>query len=217
MIDLTAARQTLLLEIGRTVKDRNVLASMAEVPREHFVRPDREHMAYEDIPLPIGDGQTISQPLIVAMMTEALGLKGEETVLEIGTGSGYQAAILSHLARRVVSVERHATLAQRAAQRLQELGVSNVVVHPAEGMLGWPPEAPYDAIIVTAAAPRVPQALLDQLCDGGRIVIPVGLRDQQNLLVVTKLGERIARGSLGGCRFVPLIGDEAWPEDDSQA
>ena len=210
---LESARQRLLAELGRTIKDPRVMEAMDRVPRERFVPPARRAQAYEDIPLPIGEGQTISQPLIVALMTEALKLTGNETVLEVGTGSGYQAAVLSHLAARVVSVERFPSLAERAVGRLEGLGIENVEVHVTEDGLGWPAGAPYDAIIVTAAAPYVPQPLLDQMKEAGRIVIPVGGRDHQDLLVVTRRGEGIGRRSLGGCRFVPLVGKEAWPPE----
>ena len=213
MTELEEGRRRLLTSLRTSITDERVLRAMERVPRERFVPPEHRDMAYEDIPLPIGAGQTISQPFIVALMTEALGLTGTEKVLEIGTGSGYQAAILGCLAGKVVTVERFPDLAEGAAEKLRELGLLNVDVHVARESLGWPEEAPYDAIIVTAAAPRVPQSLLDQLKDGGRLVIPVGTRWDQELLVVTKRAECITRTSLGGCRFVPLIGSEAWPED----
>ncbi|MBI2887496.1 MAG: protein-L-isoaspartate(D-aspartate) O-methyltransferase [Chloroflexi bacterium] len=212
MTNLAEARQRLLEELGRSIRDQRVLEAMARVPRERFVPPGYQEMAYEDVPLPIGEGQTISQPFIVALMTQALRLSGAQRVLEVGTGSGYQAAILGHLARQVVTVERYADLADAARARLGELGIANVEVQVAGAKLGWPAGAPYDAIIVTAAAPAVPQGLLDQLKNGGIMVIPVGPRDHQDLLVVTKHGDRIGRRSLGGCRFVPLVGEEAWLE-----
>ncbi len=211
MPTLEERRQRLLDQLRRTIKDQRVVDAMERVPRERFVSEDQAGHAYDDNPLPIGEGQTISQPLIVAMMTEALALTGEERVLEVGTGSGYQAAVLASLARQVVTVERFQNLAEAAKQRLKDL--PNVRVEVAkEGVLGWPDSAPYEAVIVTAAAPYVPQMLLDQVVDGGRIIIPVGPRDQQELLLVTKRGEGIQRKSLGGCRFVPLIGSQAWPE-----
>ena len=213
MTEMEEGRRRLLASLRTSITDERVLRAMERVPRERFVPPEHRDMAYEDIPLPIGAGQTISQPFIVALMTEALGLTGTEKVLEIGTGSGYQAAILGCLAGKVVTVERFPDLAEGAAEKLRELGLLNVDVHVARESLGWPEEAPYDAIIVTAAAPRVPQSLLDQLTDGGRLVIPVGTRWDQELLVVTKRADCITRTSLGGCRFVPLIGSEAWPED----
>lgn len=215
MPSLDAARRKLLDDIRRTIHDPRVLQAIEQVPRERFVPPEVVNQAYDDSPLPIGEGQTISQPLIVAMMTEAMALTGDERVLEVGTGSGYQAAVLAHLAREVVTVERFPRLAEAARDLLASLGLDNVSIQvSADGPIGWPQDAPYDAVIVTAAAPYVPQALLDQVKDGGRIVIPVGPRDHQELLVVTRRGEGIARRSLGGCRFVPLIGSQAWPPED---
>ena len=185
---------------------------MNRVPRELFVPPTSRHLAYEDIPLPIEMGQTISQPFIVALMTEALELKGTERVLEVGTGSGYQAAILAELAYWVISVERHPRLIEAARQILDRLGYNNIEIHLADENLGWRAAAPYDRIIVTAGAPRVPQELLDQLVDGGRLVIPVGSRYEQQLLKITKQGGRTTTQDLGGCRFVPLIAEGAWEE-----
>jgi protein-L-isoaspartate(D-aspartate) O-methyltransferase len=209
-------RDLLLAELRQEVKDERVLWAISQVPRERFVPPELASHAYENRPLPIGHGQTISQPLIVAIMTSALALRGQERVLEVGTGSGYQAALLSLLAREVVSVERVPELAHKAAQRLRELGYHNVRVYVARpDVLGWPDEAPYDAIIVTAAAPRVPQSLLDQLAPGGRMVIPVGGRDLQELVLVEKVKKGWKRRDLGPCRFVPLIGPEAWPPEEA--
>jgi len=185
---------------------------MDRVPRELFVPPTSRHLAYEDTPLPIEMGQTISQPFIVALMTEALELKGTERVLEVGTGSGYQAAILAELAYWVISVERHPALVQAARQILNRLGYKNIEIHLVNEDLGWRRAAPYDGIIVTAGAPRVPQELLDQLVDGGRLVIPVGSRYEQQLLKVTRKGGRPRTQDLGGCRFVPLIAKGAWEE-----
>jgi protein-L-isoaspartate(D-aspartate) O-methyltransferase len=183
---------------------------MSRVPREFFVPPDSYYSAYEDMPLSIGFGQTISQPFIVALMTQALELKGDERVLELGTGSGYQAAILAELAKWVVSVERVSPLAELARQVLEKLGYVNIEIHVAGKTLGWPAGAPYDAIIVTAGAPRIPNALLEQLNFGGRLVIPVGSRWEQDLLRVTRRKKRNFIESLGGCRFVPLIGEGVW-------
>jgi protein-L-isoaspartate(D-aspartate) O-methyltransferase len=185
---------------------------MAHVPRELFVSPDYYYAAYEDMPLGIGFGQTISQPFIVALMTRALKLKGDEKVLELGTGSGYQTAILAELAKRVVSIERIPQLAESARRVLSQLGYKNVEIHTASESLGWPAGAPYDAIIVTAGAPHVPEALLEQLALSGRLVIPVGSRWEQDLLKVTKRKRKNLVKSLGGCRFVPLIGPGAWEE-----
>ena len=171
------ARRRMVAFIAATVSDARVMAALEQVPRERFVPPGFEDAAYDDGPLPIGAGQTISQPLIAAVMTEALALAGGETVLEVGTGSGYQAAILSLLAARVVTVERVPELARSAAARLVALGYRNVEVHEAGGgILGWPDGAPYDGIIVTAAGPQVPPSLLAQLGPGGRLVMPVGDR-----------------------------------------
>jgi protein-L-isoaspartate(D-aspartate) O-methyltransferase len=186
---------------------------MGRVPRELFVSSSYQKAAYEDRPLPIDSGQTISQPLIVAMMIEALELSGTEKVLEIGTGSGYQAAILAELAQLVVTVERHAKLAEKARRALDKLGYENIEVHLSERILGWPQRAPYDAIIVAAGAPKIPQELLNQLADGGRMVIPVGSRHEQDLLKVTKRYHEIFTRNLGPCRWVPLIGDEAWSSE----
>ena len=214
-MDFAAARESLIAAIRHEIRDGRVLAAMSRVPRERFLPPDLHRYAYDDRPLPIGHGQTISQPLMVAIMTEVLRLKGHEKVLELGTGSGYQAAILAELAEQVITVERVAALAESAAQRLRELGYDNVAVRLSEeGTLGWPTEAPYDAILVTAGAPRVPQGLVEQLDIGGRLVIPVGKRYVQQLLSVQreKQGTRVTRH--GQCRFVPLIGDDAWPEEE---
>lgn len=201
-----------MAEIAEQVTDERVLQAFREVPREEFVAPDQRRFAYENRPLPIGYSQTISQPLIVAMMTQALLLTGDEKVLEVGTGSGYQAAILSKLAREVVSVERVPELARTATEVLSRLGYSNVEVHATEKGLGWPEGGPYDAIIVTAAAPDVPFELLNQMAEGGRLVIPVGPRDLQELVRIVKTPEGAKRHNLGPCRFVPLLGESAWPE-----
>jgi len=209
--DFKAARGRLLAELARNVKDVRVLEAMGRIPRERFVPEEAAYAAYENHPLPIGYGQTISQPLIVALMTEALMLRGDEKVLEVGTGSGYQTALLSSLAEKVVTVERVQPLAVRAKEVLAELGYDNVEVHAVEQVLGWPDGAPYDAIIVTAAAPEVPLTLLEQLSLGGRLVIPVGSRDLQELVRIIKTPEGALRHNLGPCRFVPLVGRAAWP------
>lgn len=211
--EFVAARLKLVEQLRREVKDERVLAAMARVPREMFVASTHWHVAYEDRPLAIGAGQTISQPLIVAMMTEALDLKGDETVLEVGTGSGYQAAILAELAKWVVTVERLQELADKARETLQKLGYTNVEVHLAEPVLGWRQKAPYDAIIVAAGAPKVPQELVDQLTQGGRLVIPVGSRWEQSLLKVIRQDHETVVRDLGPCRWVPLVGEGAWAED----
>jgi protein-L-isoaspartate(D-aspartate) O-methyltransferase len=210
--DLERAREDLLRYLDREIIDKRVVEAMKRVRREAFVPPEQYQAAYDDRPLGIGFGQTISQPFIVALMVQALELKQGEQVLELGTGSGYEAAILAELAQKVVTVEAVPELAQSAKQVLDRLGYSNIEVHVADKTLGWPAVAPYDAIVVSAGAPSVPQVLLDQLAWGGRLVIPVGSRWQQDLLKVTRLrkGNRIE--NLGGCYFVPLIGEGAWPE-----
>ncbi|HEY49602.1 MAG TPA: protein-L-isoaspartate(D-aspartate) O-methyltransferase [Dehalococcoidia bacterium] len=212
-MDMDAARARMVQNLKREVRDKKVLEVMGRIPREMFVPPSSQNAAYENVPLPIDLKQTISQPLIVAIMTEALELKGTERVLEVGTGSGYQAAILCELAWRVVTVERHRKLAEGAQKVLKQLGYKNVEVHLAEKTLGWREGAPYDAIIVTAGAPSVPQELIDQLDVGGRLVIPVGSPFAQDLIKVVKRKEGPVSTNLGPCRFVPLIGDGGWRED----
>ncbi len=209
-MDYEAARATLIQRLRSEISDECVLSAMSRVPRELFVPQDEKRLAYENRPLHIGYGQTISQPLIIAMMTSALELNGSEKVLEIGTGSGYQAAILAETARLVISVERLPELAEKAKNLLQRLGYSNVKVRLAEPELGWQPEAPYDAILVTAGAPQIPDSLLAQLKTGGRMVIPVGSRYEQKLYRITKQKEGNLIQDLGGCRFVSLIGEDAW-------
>jgi protein-L-isoaspartate(D-aspartate) O-methyltransferase len=215
-MDFAAARRALVEGLRQEIRDERVLEAMKRVPRENFVPEQYQRYAYDDRPLPIGHSQTISQPLMVAMMTEVLGLRGEEKVLEVGTGSGYQAAILAELAREVVTVERMAALAEDAAQRLRELGYRNVAVHVNEMGLGWPQAAPYDAILVTAGAPRIPQPLVDQLSMGGRLVIPVGGRRVQQLLKVIRQPQGTTATRHGQCRFVPLVGEGAWSGEENQ-
>jgi len=212
-MDFEEARARLVEHLSTEIRDERVLAAMAHVPRERFVPPAEQHLAYEDRPLPIDFGQTISQPFIIALMTEELELTGNEKVLEVGTGSGYQAAILAELARLVITTERLPALAESARSVLDSLGYTNVVVHLAEETLGWQREAPYDAIIVTAGAPRVPADLLAQLAIGGRLVIPVGSRYVQELYKITKRRKKNLVENLGGCRFVSLIGKDAWEEE----
>ena len=209
-MDFAAARARLVAQLGQRIKDERVIKAMARVPRECFVPLEGQHMAYEDTALPIGFDQTISQPYIVAVMTEALGLNGTQRVLEVGTGSGYQAAILAGLAQSVITTERIVALAERARTVLAGLGYRNVEVHMAGEILGWPEEAPYDAILVAAGAPCMPSELLVQLAIGGRLVIPVGSRYEQELCKVTKQRRRNVIENLGGCYFVPLIGKGAW-------
>lgn len=194
----------------RKISDERVLAAIGHVPRERFVCEELVPQAYADRALPIDCEQTISQPYIVALMTEALDLSGDESVLEIGTGSGYQTAILCELAREVTSIERHAGLARTAAQQLQTLGYPNVRVYEGDGTLGCPQHAPYDRILVTAGGPHIPPALFEQLAEGGILVMPVGGTDSQSLRKVIKVNGQAHMTDLGGCRFVRLIGEEGW-------
>lgn len=196
--------------IPRGVNDLRVIDAMRKVPRHLFVDESLRDKAYGDYALPIGEGQTISQPYMVAVMTEALGLKGEEKVLEVGTGSGYQTAILAELSKDVYSIERVASLAVRAEKLLRDLGYSNVFIKVANGTLGWKEEGPFDGIIVTAGAPDVPSTLVEQLKDGGRLIIPVGSRYSQMLTKVEKVKGEIVSTSLFPCVFVPLIGEYGW-------
>jgi protein-L-isoaspartate(D-aspartate) O-methyltransferase len=212
MIDFNAARASLIAKLSSEIGDKRVLAAMSRLPREKFVPPESRPMAYEDRPLPIGCEQTISQPYIIALMTSALELTGSEKVLEIGTGSGYQTAILAELARRVVTVERIPALAESARQVLDGLGYKNIEIHIAGETLGWKDSAPYDAILVTAGAPGLPEELLAQLAYRGRMVIPVGSRYIQELCRIIKRKDRNVVQKLGGCRFVSLIGKNAWEE-----
>ena len=198
--------------IRRGIVDERVLEAMRRVPRHLFVPEHLRHLAYRDSPLPIGEGQTISQPYIVALMTQALELKGSEKVLEIGTGSGYQAAILSLLAREVYTVERILSLARRAERILARLGYTNVRVKVGDGSLGWPEHAPYEAIIVTAATEQVPPPLREQLADGGRLVAPVGGRWSQTLIRLRRRGDQFVREHLTAVVFVPLVGEYGWRE-----
>ncbi|MBN1857799.1 protein-L-isoaspartate(D-aspartate) O-methyltransferase [Candidatus Bipolaricaulota bacterium] len=200
------------------IESERVLAAIARIPRERFIPTALSSQAYYDEPLPIGLGQTVSQPTIVAQMTEALELTGTETVLEIGTGSGYQTAVLACLCAKVISIERHEALSREAAARLEDLGVRNAFLHVADGTLGWPAEAPYDAILATGSLPDVPEALLSQLAiNGGILVGPVGSRALQHLVAVRRSGVGYTRRTLGGCRFVPLIGKAGWDDEESGA
>ena len=212
-MDFEAERARLIEHLSTEIKDKRVLEVMSRVPRERFVPPENQHLAYEDSPLPIGLDQTISQPFIIALMTEALELSGSEKVLEVGTGSGYQTAILAESARLVITTERLPTLAERARSVLDSLGYTNIEVHLAEETLGWQSEAPYDAIMVTAGAPRVPVDLLAQLAIGGRMIIPIGSRYVQELYKITKRKKKNIFQNLGSCRFVSLISKDAWEEE----
>lgn len=211
--DLAIARRRMVERhvLPRGIKDPRVIDALLRVPRHLFVPEALQNQAYGDYPLPIGNKQTISQPYMVAAMTEALQLTGSETVLEIGTGSGYQTAILAMLARRVFTLERIGELARQARRVLDQLGFATVNLRVTDGTLGWEEKAPFDAILVTAGAPEVPQTYVEQLAPGGRLVIPVGDRETQTLCRITKTPEgRLLRKDLFACRFVPLIGQEGW-------
>jgi len=208
-------RQRMVREqlVSRGIYDPAVLEVMGQVPRHLFVDQGLAVTAYKDHPLPIGYGQTISQPYIVALMTQELRLTGSESVLEIGTGCGYQTAILAGLARRVCTVERLRSLSLQAREVLAELRIDNVLFRVGDGTLGWPAMAPFDAIIVTAAAPSLPESLVEQLADGGRMVIPVGSRGMQSLTVIEKDGGNLRQRVVEMVRFVSLVGEEGWEEE----
>ena len=195
---------------ARGIHDPRVLDAMLRMPRQQFVDEPYRGEAYDDHPLPIGEDQTISQPFIIAISLQVLGLEGTESVLEIGTGSGYQTALLALLARQVYSIERHRSLAENAATTLARLGLGNVTLEVGDGSRGWPEYAPYDAILVSAAAPKLPESLVQQLAEGGRMVIPVGPPHSQVLQLVRKREGKAVVESLEACRFVPLIGAEAY-------
>src|SRR5271157_3260250 len=196
--------------LSRGISDPRVLTAMGKVPREQFIAGEDFRDAYGDHPLPIGAGQTVSQPYIVAAMVEALELRPQDRVLEVGTGTGYEAAILGELAAEVWTIERHQELSDKAREILARLGYTNVHVVQGDGSLGLPPQAPFDKILVAAAAPRIPESLVAQLVDGGRLVVPVGDRYEQQVHVVRKLGDEIAVTMHDLCRFVPLVGQEGW-------
>jgi protein-L-isoaspartate(D-aspartate) O-methyltransferase len=212
-MDFEVARAKLIDQLAAEIQDKRVLSAMSRVPRELFVPPELAHMAYADAPLPIGLNQTISQPYIVAMMTENLELAGSEKVLELGTGSGYQTAILAELAQQVVTTERLSVLMEKARAILKQLGYKNIEMHLVEDTLGWKAGAPYDAIIATAGAPRLPQELVTQLAFEGRMVIPIGSRYDQELYKVIRHEKGNELINLGGCRFVSLISRDAWGEE----
>jgi protein-L-isoaspartate(D-aspartate) O-methyltransferase len=214
-IDLIHAKRILFKNLSNAVDSKSVIEAMEMVPRDRFVPPESRHLAYMDIALAIGEGQTISQPYMVAIMTKALGLRDTDRVLEVGTGSGYQAAVLSLLTPngKVVTVELITSLAKRAETLLAELGYANVEVREAGPTLGCPSLGPFDAIIVAAAAPRLSESLIGQMAVGGRMVAPVGTRKNQELIQVLRTGEGLSIQALGRCRFVPLIGEEAFPKD----
>ncbi|HSX79992.1 MAG TPA: protein-L-isoaspartate(D-aspartate) O-methyltransferase [Candidatus Saccharimonadia bacterium] len=212
--DYTAERRVMIRAQlqRRGITDTRVLQAMREVPRHAFVPPEWRHEAYSDRPLPIADDQTISQPYMVAIMTQSLALQGHERVLEVGAGSGYQAAVLSRLAAQVYSIEYFPNLAETARAVLQRLGYTNVQVMTGDGGLGLPAHAPYHGILVAAAAPHVPQSLLGQLAEGGRLAIPVGRVASQELLIITRHGDDYPQARSVPCRFVPLLGQEGWAE-----
>lgn len=209
------ARQNMLdtQVIARGISQKDVLYAMHIVPRHLFVEEALHSQAYNDYPLPIGEKQTISQPYMVALMSESLGLTGSERVLEIGTGSGYQAAVLSLLAEKVYTIERISLIAARARKVLDSLHCSNVIFRVADGTTGWPHEAPFDAILAAAGSPQIPQAYIDQLTVGGRLVMPIGDEEVQTLIKVTKTEDGIRKEVLGGCKFVKLIGKHGWQAD----
>ena len=201
---------------SRGVADERILQAMCHVPRHRFVPPDYQDQAYDDHPLPIGSGQTISQPYIVAFMTEQLALKGDDKVLEVGTGSGYQAAVLARLVRQVHTIERVAELAEKAEIIFKELNLTNIKVHVGDGSLGWVLDSPYQAILVTAAAPACPPALLEQLDLGGRMIIPVGERFHQTLEIWQRDEHGLQCRDVLPVMFVPLKGEQGWNPDDPQ-
>lgn len=213
MINYQAAREELVLSLEKKgIRDPRVLTAIREIKRHLFVPNPLRHRAYEDSPLSIGEGQTISQPYMVARMTELLELAGEEKILEIGTGSGYQAAVLSRLAGKVFTVERIAALARDAEERFEKQGLGNIIQRVGDGSLGWRQFAPFDRIIVTAAAPEVPKSLSSQLADGGWMIVPTGPRRVQDLKKVRRVGDEFEITSHGGCVFVPLLGSDGWKE-----
>jgi protein-L-isoaspartate(D-aspartate) O-methyltransferase len=212
--DYRLARERMVKKqlIPRGITDKKVLAAMGKIQRHLFMEEALVGEAYNDHPLPIGHKQTISQPYIVALMTQALELTGNEKTLEIGTGSGYQTAVLAELSSRVYTIERIRVLMERARHMLQELGYTNVLFKSYDGTLGWEEYSPYDAIIITAGAPAVPEPLLEQLADGGRMIVPVGDKFTQELIRITRRKDSFDKKSLGGCRFVDLIGAHGWKE-----
>jgi protein-L-isoaspartate(D-aspartate) O-methyltransferase len=215
MTERFAAERERMVErqlVRRGIADERVLAAFRHVPREAFVPADLADYAYDDNPLPIGEGQTISQPYVVALMAEAAKISPDARVLEVGAGSGYAAAILGQIAKEVVTIERHASLAENARRTLTELGYTNVTVIHGDGSLGVPERAPYDAILVAAGAPAPPGSLKQQLGEGGRLVIPVSVDSHQDLKVITRRGDSFEEENLGAVRFVPLLGEEGWGE-----
>ena len=212
MIHYRLAREEMVKHqlIRRDITDPMVLQAMRKVPRHKFVPQALRNRAYDDGPLPIGHGQTISQPYIVAYMTQCLQMTGSERVLEVGTGSGYQAAVLAEIADKVYTIERNLALSVEARKVLDELEYSNIVMRTGDGSIGWNQYAPYDRIMVTAGSPQVPESLVKQLADNGRMVIPVGDKYCQDLVIIIRHGDNIEETKAGGCVFVPLVGREGW-------
>ena len=200
--------------LGRGIKDLSVMEVLSRVPRHLFVNSSLQHRAYGDCPLPIGENQTISQPYIVALMTQVLDLKGGERVLEIGTGSGYQTAILAELASHVFTNERVKPLVKKTKELLEGLKYKNIVFKTFDGTYGWRDQSPFDAILISAATPSIPKSLIEQLADKGRLVAPVGERESQDLIVLNKNGNKVMERKIGSCKFVPLIGKFAWSEEE---
>lgn len=200
--------------LGRGIKDLSVMEVLSRVPRHLFVNSSLQHRAYGDCPLPIGENQTISQPYIVALMTQVLDLKGGERVLEIGTGSGYQTAILAELASHVFTIERVKPLVKKTKELLEGLKYKNIVFKTFDGTYGWRDQSPFDAILISAATPSIPKSLIEQLADKGRLVAPVGERESQDLIVLNKNGNKVMEREIGSCKFVPLIGKFAWSEEE---
>ncbi len=200
--------------LGRGIKDLSVMEALSRVPRHLFVNSSLQHRAYGDCPLPIGENQTISQPYIVALMTQVLDLKGKERVLEIGTGSGYQTAVLAELASQIFTIERVKPLVKKTKELLEGLKYKNIVFKTFDGTYGWRDQSPFDAILISAATPSIPKSLIEQLADKGRLVAPVGERESQDLVVLNKNGNRVMERKIGSCKFVPLIGKFAWSEEE---
>ena len=203
--------------VNRGVKDLRIMEAMNRIPRHLFVHESMQHKAYGDFPLPIGDNQTISQPYIVAAMTETLQLKKTDRVLEIGTGSGYQTALLAEMAGQVFTIERIRSLGMKSQKLLERLNYMNIVFKVFDGTYGWPDQAPFDAILITASTREIPKMLVDQLGESGRLIAPVGDLEQQNLTVLTREHDRITSQEIGYCKFVPLVGRYGWPGDKGPA
>jgi protein-L-isoaspartate(D-aspartate) O-methyltransferase len=211
----TGQRRKMIEEqlVDRGIKDLRIMEAMSRIPRHLFGHESLQHKAYGDFPLPIGDNQTISQPYIVAAMTEALNLKKTDRVLEIGTGSGYQTALLAELAGQVFTIERIRSLGLKAQKLLERLNYMNIVFKVFDGTYGWPDQAPFDAILITASPEEIPKMLVDQLGDKGRLVAPVGSQEKQSLTILTKENDRTTTHEIGYCKFVPLVGKYGWPDN----